>query len=115
MKLQSKCLVGDRSRIPQDQDHRVSSQEHFTDEAILVHGLDFLLAFAGSRDLRPHFFHVFQDHVAMTIEGFHSTEKLLVVAAIDENLRVVLDGLREYAERASVEFFLLQFLQFFRC
>lgn len=71
----------------------------------------------------------------MTIECFDATEKLLVVAAVDEDLRVVLDGsarmdemlvgnwirikmkdsLCQHTQRSRVEFFLLKLLQLFGC
>lgn len=47
----------------------------------------------------------------LPVEGFHSTQELLVVAAVDEDLRVVLDGLCEDGERPGVELLLLALLQ----
>lgn len=53
-------------------------------------------------------------HVAVTIEGFDSSEKFLVVSAVNEDLSVVFHGLREDTERTGVEFFLFQLLKLFR-
>jgi hypothetical protein len=63
--------------------------------------------------LRPHFLDILQNHVAVPIESFDAAEELLVVAAVDEDLSVVLDRLGENAERSGVEFFLLKLLKFF--
>jgi hypothetical protein len=45
-------------------------------------------------------------HVAVPVEGLHPCEELVVVAHVDENLRVVLHTLHEDRERARVEFIL---------
>lgn len=92
-----KCSFShDGRRIPNHQNHRVTSEEHLGNKPILVHGFGLLLALAGSRQLRPHLFHVLQHHVAVAIEGFYPAQQLLVVAAVDEHLGVVLHGLREH-------------------
>lgn len=78
--------------ITEDQNDRVSSQEHFTDDPILVHRLHLLLSLARSRDFSPHLGDIFQYHVAVPIEGFDSSEQFFVVATVDEDLRVIFDG-----------------------
>lgn len=77
--------------IPKDDDHGITSEEHLRDEAILVDRLCFLLAFPFLRILSPELLDILQDHVAVPIEGFHSSEELPVVPAIDHDLCVVLD------------------------
>lgn len=52
--------------------------------------------------------------LALPVEGFDSTQQLLVVAAVDEHLRVVLDGLREDGQGAGVKLLLLSLLQLLR-
>jgi hypothetical protein len=47
----------------------------------------------------------------VAVEGLHSSEKLLVVAAVDEHLGVVAHRLRQNGERASVELLFLALLQ----
>jgi len=88
-------LFGARERIPQNQNHRISAQKHLGDVTILVHRLRLLLAFAGFRDLGPQFLDVLEDHVAMSIKSLHPRQQLLVVSAVDQNLSVVFDALRE--------------------
>lgn len=60
-----KPLLASDERVPQDHDDRVPAQEHLGDVAVLVDWLGLLLAFAALGDLRPHFFHVLQHHVAV--------------------------------------------------
>ena len=43
----------------------------------------------------------------MAVERLDSTQELFVVPAVDEDLRVVLDAVREDPERAGVELLLL--------
>lgn len=45
------------------------------------------------------------------VEGLDSSEELLVVAAVDEDLCVVLDGLGEHGQWARVELLLLPLLE----
>lgn len=72
----SDSLFACDERVPQHHNDRVSSQEHFGDVAILIHGLRLLLAFATLGYLRPHLLHVFQNHVAMSVEGKRQKWKL---------------------------------------
>ena len=45
------------------------------------------------------------------VKGFDSSKKLLVVAAVDEDLCVVLDRLCEHGQGAGVELLLLPLLE----
>lgn len=45
------------------------------------------------------------------VEGLHAAQQLLVVAAVDEHLCVVLDRLREHREGPRIELLLLPLLQ----
>merc|ERR1719265_486081 len=91
--------------VPEHQDHRIASEEHFADEAILVHRLGLLLA--PVRDLRPHLTHVLQDHVRVTVKCLDTCQNLPIVAAIDEHLRVVLHTLLQYRQGTYIEIVLL--------
>jgi len=62
--------------ITQDQYDRVAPEEHFANESVFVHGF-FVLAL---RDLRPHFFHIFQNHITMSVKRFHASKQFLVVS-----------------------------------
>ena len=73
--------------VAKNQNHRITSQEHLTDEAILVDWLGLFLT--AMRDLCPHLSHVLQDHVGMTVKGLYTCQNLAVVAAIDEYLSQV--------------------------
>ena len=83
-------------RVLQNEDHRVASEEHLGDEPVLVDRLGLLLAlwikdestfkaisssptFASLGQLSPHLLHALQHHVAVSVESFHSPQKLLVV------------------------------------
>lgn len=48
----------------------------------------------------------------MPVEGFHTSEQLFVVSAVDKDLSVVFHGLGEYGEWAGVELFFLLTRQF---
>lgn len=48
------------------------------------------------------------------VESLHPTKELLVIAAIDEDLSVVLDRLRQYGEGSSLEFLFLSLSQLLR-
>merc|ERR1719263_180944 len=80
--------------VPEHQNHRVPAQEELGDEAVLVHRLGLFLTTMW--DLCPHLAHILKNHVAMAIEGFHTSEDFAVVAAIDEHLRVILDTLLQH-------------------
>jgi hypothetical protein len=41
----------------------------------------------GSAYLGPHLTNILKNHVAVPIEGSHATKQLLVVPAVDKNLR----------------------------
>ena len=58
-------LLASDEGVPQDHDDRVPAQEHLGDVAVLVDGLGLLLALAALGDLRPHFLHVLQHHIAV--------------------------------------------------
>ena len=53
-------------RVLQHKNDRVSSQEHFGDEAIFVDRFGLLLAFSSFWNLCPHHLHILQHHVAMS-------------------------------------------------
>lgn len=54
--------------IKQDDDHGISTQEHFGNETTFV--LPFrLVSFARPGILDPHFSNVVKDHIAVTIKG----------------------------------------------
>ena len=100
-----------RHGILQHKDDGITTQEHLGDVTIFVDRLR-LLSFARLRDLVPHFFHVLQHHVAVTVERFHATQKFAVVAAIDQNLGVVLHGGHEHGKWPCLELFLFALFQF---
>ena len=77
---------GARQRVAQDENNGISSEKHLGDVSILVDGFRLLLSLPRLRNLGPELFHVFQHHVAMTIEGLHSSQEFLVVPTIDEHL-----------------------------
>ena len=78
-------------RILQHKNNRITTKKHFRNITIFVDGLGLLLTLSCLGSLGPHFFYIFEDHVTMTIEGFHTTKEFFVVAAVDENLGVVFD------------------------
>lgn len=55
-------------------------QLHFTDEAILVYRAAFL-APCYPRRLRPHLLNIFENHVAVSIKSFHTSEQFAIIAA----------------------------------
>lgn len=103
--------------------NRISTKEHLTDKPILVDRLG-LCPFSSFRCFSPHlpkhknhqfkalnhphisthFFDIFQNHIAMTIKGFDPSQEFVVIAAADQHLIVVLDGLLQHWQRTSVEF-----------
>ncbi len=72
------------------------------------------LTFAGSRELGPHFFDAFKDHVAVAVEGLDAAQQFLVVSAVDQDLSVVLHRVRQDGKGSGVELLLFDLLQFFR-
>jgi hypothetical protein len=100
--------------VLENENDGVAAQEHLADVAILVHRFGLLLAFAGSRELGPHFFDAFKDHVAVAVEGLDTAQQLLVVSAVDQDLSVVLHRVRQDGKGSGVELLLFDLLQFFR-
>ena len=77
------CLVW----VPKNQHHRVSSKEQLADVSVLVDRSTLLGALSCLGDFRPHLLHVLQHHVAVSVEGLHTSEKLVVVSAINQDLQ----------------------------
>merc|ERR1712038_352067 len=98
-------------RVPENEDDRVAPEEHLRDVPVLVHRLRLLLALSGLGELGPHLLDALEDHVAVAVEGLHPPQQLLVVPAVDQDLRVSLDGLCEDRGRSGVELLLLLGLQ----
>ncbi len=82
------CARRHRHRILQHQDDRVSAQKHLGNEPVLVDRLGLLLALARLGHLCPHLLDLLQHHVAVPVEGLHPAQQLLVVAAVDEDLKM---------------------------
>ena len=87
--------------------HQRRESLHFADEPVLVDWPP-LLSTRNSRSFRPHFLHVLQDHIAMSIEGLDPGEQFAVVAAGYENLRMRSDGGLENREGPRGEFMLFE-------
>ena len=66
-----------------------------------------MFTFASLGQFCPHLLDPLQHHVAVPVEGLHSPQQLLVVPAVDEDLGVVLHGVREHPERPGGELLLL--------
>ena len=77
-------------RVSDHEDNAVAPQKHFADLAVLVDGLRLLFPAARLRHFGPHFPHVLEHHVAMPVERLHPREQLVVIAAVNEHLRVFL-------------------------
>lgn len=75
-------LVG----VPKDKYHRVSTQKHLANISVLVDRPGFLLSLARLGRLRPHFLHVLEHHIAVSVEGLHAGQQLVVVSAVNKNL-----------------------------
>jgi len=91
----------------QNQNDRVTSQKHLTNETILIDG-PALLPASQARGLGPHLLDILQDHVAMAVEGLDARQQLAVVAARDQHLRVRAHGRLQDGQRARGELVLLQ-------
>ena len=73
--------------VPEDEDDGVAPEEHLGDVPVLVHRLRLLLALSGLGELGPHLLDPLEDHVAVAVEGLHPPKQLLVVPAVDQDLR----------------------------
>ena len=60
---------------------------HNASQNNLIDGLRLRFALSCFRSLSPHFLHVFQHHIAVSVKGLHTSQKLTIVPAVDENLR----------------------------
>lgn len=87
----------------QHQNHTITPQEHLADEPVLVHWAA-LLAIRQSWNFRPHLLDVLQNHVAVSVEGFDAREHFAVVAAGNQDLRMVAHGGLEERQRTRSEF-----------
>merc|ERR1719400_1475923 len=93
--------------VLEDEDDRVSPEEHLADEPVLVNWLRLLLSLAGLGQLSPHLLYPLQHHVAVAVKSLHPAKQLLVVPAVDQNLGVVLHRVSEDSERSGGELLLL--------
>lgn len=100
-------------RVAQHEDDRVPTEEHLTDEAVLVDWLGFLRPLASLWNLRPDLLDVLEHHVAVAIESLHPPQQLPVVPAVDQNLRVGLHTLRQHRQRTGLELLLLVLLRLY--
>lgn len=71
----------------QHQNHRIPSQKHLTDKAILIHGPP-LLSRRRPRRLSPHLLHILKHHIAMPIKRLDARQQLPIIAARYQDLRV---------------------------
>lgn len=55
-----------------------------------------LLALVTSRIFSPHLAYILQNQIKMAVEGPQSAQQLAVIPAGDDNLSIILDGVREY-------------------
>ena len=93
--------------VLEDDDDRVAAEEHLADVPVLGYWLHLLSLAALLRILRPHLLDIFQHHIAVSVESLDPSEQLVIVAAIDQHLRVVLDALHQHRERTSLKLLLL--------
>ena len=70
-------------RVAQNQDHAISTKKHLVDEPILVDSPTCLAGLVALGLLRPHFLHVLENHVAVSVKGLDASQQLMVVAAVD--------------------------------
>lgn len=80
---------------PQNQNHRIATNEHLADKSVLVDRFRLFLAFTGLREFGPHLLHVLEDHVAMPVERLHATKQFVIVPAVDQDLSLTLHALGE--------------------
>jgi hypothetical protein len=98
--IQNACFLS--LRVADDDDHRVTSDEHLRDISLSVAGVR-PLPLVRLGGLSPHLTHVFQHHVHVAVECLHAAEDFTIVAAVEEDLGVGLHGLGEEGEGALVE------------
>lgn len=80
-----------------------SPNVHLAHEAILVHALPLVTL----RLLGPHFLHVLQYHVAVSVKSLDTGQELTIVAAGDQDLSVCAGSGLQEGERAGGELVLL--------
>lgn len=97
-------LADSSSRVHHDDDHRVTTEEHLGDHALLRDGLVLGTALGV---FHPDFSDSLEQHVAMAVKSLNVGQELLVVAAVDQNLRLVAHSLSQNGERTMLEGFLL--------
>jgi hypothetical protein len=74
----------DKCSAKQDEDDRVTTQEHLADESVLVH----TLALVALGLLGPHLLYVLQHHVAVSVKSLDTGQQLPVITAGDQDLGV---------------------------
>ena len=96
------CLHHSSLRVLNDNDDRVATKEQLGDVSLSVLW-PCSLPLAFLRHLRPHLKHGLQNHVHVAVEGLDIAEQLSVVAAVNEDLAVGLDGLGKQGKWPLVE------------
>ena len=88
-------------RITQNKNNRISSQKHFADIPILIDRTSFLRSLASLWNFCPHFLHIFQNHVAVSIKRLYSSQELVIVSAIYQYLHT---GTASYTSNQSIRY-----------
>ena len=83
-RVRSSLQPGGGQRVLEYEDDGVAAEEHLGDEPVIVDRLGLLLTLG---ELGPHLLDPLEDHVAVTVEGLHPPQQLLVVPAVDQDLR----------------------------
>ena len=78
-------------RVSDDYDNGVATDEHLADVSLTVDWVC-TLALVSLGCLGPHLTDIFHDHIHMSVESLHSPQDFAIISAVDQNLRVGLDG-----------------------
>ena len=72
--------------ISQHDHNRISTKKHLWNKSISVHRLWLCLSLDCSWHFSPQFLHMFQHHIAVSIERLYSSQQFMVISAVNEDL-----------------------------
>lgn len=96
-------------------DHRVTPQEHLSNESLPVTRPCPLHALALSAPLGPDFTNILEDHVLVTIKGLEAGKELAIVSAGDEDERTRAKSRGQEMEGSMQQVILLELVEFGLC
>lgn len=65
--------------IPENKNYRITTEKHFGDKSVFVYWFGLFLAFARFGNFSPHLFHIFQNHITMSVKKSTKVKQICIL------------------------------------